>query len=199
MDDLRLNRTVTETRSSGGGYRIFGLAIAIAIGLHLVVFGALALSAHNHKAAVTPPVPPLPSEPAISTPAPVPAADVAVPAASEEKATARGRAPRVILPKVSPKPRPQVVKPHHPAKPPPPPHTHVATARHAQPAVSAKRGATHRNPEAPAKAIKAKPARIKPAKTAAKRATKPAPQHAKAKPVPTLDLDALSKFKSPGK
>jgi len=110
MDDLSLNRTVAPPRSSGGGRRIFILAIAIAAGLHLLVFGALALSLHSHKA------------PSPAAPPPIAASTVAQPAAAVAPAASESNAP--ALPPTAP--HPHSVKPvlHVPA--------------HAHPVVSAK-------------------------------------------------------------
>ena len=48
-DDLKLEHAVSKPRSSWKGARFWVVAVVIAAGLHLLVFGALALSAHSHK------------------------------------------------------------------------------------------------------------------------------------------------------
>jgi len=161
MDDLRLNRTVTEPRSPGKGGRFFLLALVIAAGLHGLVFGALFLSSRNRPA----------TAPAVFASAAVASASSAVPPEM---------APAFAIAKALPSPRPQPARhatpPMHPL-----PVGHAATARHAH------RVAPPKTP--PAHKTHAKP-------TKAKSAPRHTPGHAKAKPTPALNLDALSKNKS---
>ncbi len=173
MDDLRLNRTVAPPRSSGGGRRVFVLAIAIAAGLHLLVFGALALSSgalssRSHKA-----VPPSPAPVAASTAA-QPATAVSPPAPIPTPAMPPPIAhPRPVAP--VPVSRDRLVVPHrvHPVPAPKPP--------------------KRRKPAAQTKPSKTRMAKPKPPRPTVKRA----PTHAKAKPA--LDLNALSQFKASGR
>jgi type IV secretory pathway VirB10-like protein len=149
MDDLQLNHIATEPRSSGRGKRFFVIAVAIAAGLHLLVFGALALSAHNRQTpaaqpAVTPPAPPaLRTAPA--NPAPPPAA-----------ASSAALAP--------------------PAPIPVPPAPQARPERHVRPLAHIPRG--HAHPAAvrgkPAKSVRNKPAKIKAKHTAAHPKARPA-------------------------
>ncbi len=178
MDDLKLNRTVTEPRSPGAGGRFFLFALVIAALLHLLVFGALALSSHNRQLAAQPPAPPTSQ----SAPAPSAPAVSVSPAATPEIAPM----PAAAIPKALPLPRPQPSRRARPIRP-----THAldqaTTARHAHPLAPTKTPPAHKT--------HAKPAKVKSAKAAPRRP----PAHTKTKPAPALDLDALSKSKSSGR
>lgn len=147
MDDLQLNHIAAEPRSSGRGKRFFVIAVAIAAGLHLLVFGALALSAHNHQTPTAQPAAP-PLRPA---PAPPPTA-----------AATSSTAPAL------PAPAPVAA----PAAPPARPERHVRPLAHvprghAHPAPASSRAPVRKKP--------AKPVRHKPVKTPMKSKDKHAP------------------------
>ncbi len=133
MDELRLNRTTPEPRSSRGSSRFFVIAIALAAGLHIIVLGALALTAHQPKSnlspapsriALTPPVSTPIAATAIRAPAATPAEVAAVPAGTEA-----APAPHPWL--VAPIPVHKALKPvAHPA--------HLAPMAHKKPELAPK-------------------------------------------------------------
>ena len=178
MDDLRLNRTVAPPRSSGGGRSIFVLAIAIAAGLHLLVFGALAFSSGSHTQKALP----LPSSAMLP---PVAAAAVAQPAAA------------VAPPSPAPAPPASesdtlIPQPPHPVKP----VRHVPL--HVHPVAMAKPAPPQKKTLAESRQAKLH-AKSKPVKSAPKSVVRHAPAHAKTRPASTLDLNALSRYKPAGK
>ena len=173
MDDLRLNRTVAPPHSSGAGNRVFVLAIAIAAGLHLLVFGALAfssgaLSSRSHKAA--------------PFPAPVAASTAAQPATAVS--------PPAPIP--TPAMPPQPIAHPHPVAPMPASRDRLVVPHHVHP-VPASKPPKRRKPAAQTKPSKTRMAKPKPSRPTLKHA----PTHARAKPA--LDLNALSHFKSSGR
>jgi len=182
-DDLKLNH-VPEPRARGGTARFLVLAVAVAAGLHLVVFGVLALSAHNNPPA---------AKPVVATKAPS-APAVATPAATE--APAASASSTAVTPELRPAPAVATTpaKPLRPAKiaPASPPHGRAAKTRHPYAAATTRAASVHRKPVSAAKPGKVKATKARPVKPVPKRA----PAH---KPAGTLDLDALSKFKSSGK
>ena len=198
MDDLRLNRPPPEPRSPRGNARFFVIAIAIAAGLHLVVFGALALTAHRAKAVTT--SDPTPSEP--TTPAVTPIANSAIRAPAAMAADIQSvPAGTEAAPALRPRPVEHVPvhKPQHPAHAAGSPPKKSEPQIHEDKAGKAKAKAKLKPEKTPLN--KAKPVHVKAQKSApanAKRApTKPQPKtKASSKPASTLDLDALSKFKS---
>lgn len=207
MDDLKINHTVSDPPSSGGGRRIFIIAIVIAAILHLIVFGALALSAHNKSAATPPAAPasaPLEQAPPASEaePAMTPAA---VPASASSSVSSASASLAPVEAHPMPTPPAHEVLPRRAEK-----HVHAARERPAsitKPEHGHAKAVDRTHPAKPVKAAAgphkkpvAKKAVVK--KATAKATSKPAapkPPARKAKPVPTLDLDALSKFKSSGK
>ena len=200
MDDLRLNRPPPEPRSPRGNARFFVIAIAIAAGLHLVVFGALALTAHRAKAVTT--SDPTPSEP--TTPAVTPIANSAIRAPAAMAADIQSvPAGTEAAPALRPRPVEHVPvhKPQHPAHAAGSPPKKSEPQIHEDKAGKAKAKAKAKLKPEKTPLNKAKPVHGKAQKSApanAKRApTKPQPKtKASSKPASTLDLDALSKFKS---
>jgi len=169
-DDLKLNH-VPEPRARGGKARFLVLAVAIAAGLHLLVFGVLALSAHKNPPAAKPTITAAPVSAPSAPAAAVPAAAEAAAASTSSAATTPDLRPPPV---VSPPPARHV----RPAKPVTSPHGHAAMVRRAH-------APRPKTTPAPARKVKT---------------PKPQPKRATVhKPARTLDLDALSKFKPSGK
>jgi hypothetical protein len=74
---------------------------------------------------------------------------------------------------------------------------------HVHPVAMAKPVPVHKKTLAESRQVKGQPrskaTKAKPGKSASKPQARHAPAHAKTKPASTLDLNALSQFKSPGK